>query len=166
MSSVTCPATMSAAVTTAGPAAVGPQRSNLITLSTRLYGLRMNPRSVPCGQNHTTRRSEAKPLWLMAAEVGGERPPVEPPRRAGQREKGDAAPYFWGQLGNDRWRDDRTLAIAGEQDRAGRHCEPTGARQVRLPCLGVEPGVVIGFIADMACEQADPVDEFGHGSFG
>src|SRR6266516_5930404 len=71
MSSVTCPATMSAAVTTAGPAAVGPQRSNLITISTRLYGLRMNPRSVPCGQNHRTRRSEEKPRW-EPAEKGHE----------------------------------------------------------------------------------------------
>jgi hypothetical protein len=60
---VTCPATMSAAVTTAGPAPARPQRSNLITLSTRRYRLRMNPRSVPRGQNHETRRSEAEPLW-------------------------------------------------------------------------------------------------------
>ena len=29
----------------------------------------MNPRSVPCGQNHTTRRSEAKPLWTTYVEV-------------------------------------------------------------------------------------------------
>src|SRR5262249_46608473 len=30
---------------------------------TRRYRLRMNPRSVPRGQNHETRRSEAEPLW-------------------------------------------------------------------------------------------------------
>jgi hypothetical protein len=55
---------MSAAVTTGGPAADGSSRSSVITLSTRLYGLRMNPRSAHCGQNHETRRSEAQPLWI------------------------------------------------------------------------------------------------------
>jgi hypothetical protein len=35
----------------------------VITLSTRIYGLRMNPRSATCGRNHETWRSEAQPLW-------------------------------------------------------------------------------------------------------
>src|SRR6516225_222197 len=54
---------MSAAVTTAGRPARS-QRSTVITLSTRTYDLRMNPRSAPRGQNRETWRSEARPLWI------------------------------------------------------------------------------------------------------
>ena len=47
------------AASTGAPSAFAPDE---ITLSTRLYGLRMNPRSAPCGRNHDTRRSGAQPL--------------------------------------------------------------------------------------------------------
>ena len=51
---------------TADPAAAAAAspRPIAITLSTRIYGLRMNPRSAPRGRNHETRRSEAKPHWV------------------------------------------------------------------------------------------------------
>jgi hypothetical protein len=41
----------------------------MITLSARLYGLRMNPRSASRGQNHETRRSEAEPLWASVSDM-------------------------------------------------------------------------------------------------
>ena len=59
---MTCPATTSAAVTTAGPVAANPLRSTMITLSACFYGLRMNLQSAMCGRNHETWRSEARPL--------------------------------------------------------------------------------------------------------
>ena len=66
---MTCPATMSAAVTTAGPAAANRLRSTMITLSTCFYGLRMNLRSAACGRNHETWRSEAQPRWEAAEKA-------------------------------------------------------------------------------------------------
>ena len=75
---MTCPATTSAAVTTAGPAAANPLRSTMITLSTCFYGLRMNLRSATCGRNHETWRSEAQPRW-KPAEIG---PSAGRPQRA------------------------------------------------------------------------------------
>ena len=66
---MTCPATMSAAVTATGPAATNPLRSTMITLSTCFYGLRMNLRSATCGRNHETRRSEAQPRWMTEGHL-------------------------------------------------------------------------------------------------
>src|SRR5260370_18331632 len=73
MPSVTCRATPSAAVTTAGPAAASPLRSTMITLSTCFYGPRMNLRSATCGRNHETWRSEAQPRWEPAEKPAARR---------------------------------------------------------------------------------------------
>src|SRR5260370_16196570 len=73
MPSVTCRATPSAAVTTAGPAAASPLRSTMITLSTCFYGPRMNLRSATCGRNHETWRPEAQPRWEPAEKPAARR---------------------------------------------------------------------------------------------
>ena len=90
---------------------------------------------------------------MLPAEVGGERPAVKPPRRAGQGQQREVWPaqHVRRQLRGDRWGYDRALTVAGEQDRAAGNREFVLVSQLPLAGQGLAGGVG-------AQEQQDPVE--------
>ena len=97
---------------------------------------------------------------VLGPEEVGERAAVQPPRGAGQGQQRDVAPGVGRQLGDDRRGEDRALAVAGEQDRAGGDGE---SRSAEVRGRAGRSGVGA---RDATGQLADPVDDLRNGPLG